>query len=142
MSRILVTAFLVVLLVLSFAERYATEYTVYVPTEEFAGARFICQKIPLSDTVWEGAWADPLAISRANVLDAPEIIGGDISGWAIPAVPGVHLQAAVESPRTRNFFLAHRTEEQLSATSELLYGMEHNMVYTSGDYHIYYYERK
>ncbi len=142
LSRILVTAFLVVLLVLSFAERYATEYTVYVPTEEFAGARFICQKIPLSDTVWEGAWADPLAISRANVLDAPEIIGGDISGWAIPAVPGVHLQAAVESPRTRNFFLAHRTEEQLSATSELLYGMEHNMVYTSGDYHIYYYERK
>jgi hypothetical protein len=140
LARILVAAFLVVLLVLSFAERYATEYTVYVPTEEFAGARFISQKIPLSDTVWEVGYLDPMVISRANVLDATKRIGGDISGWEIPPILGLFLQFAVESPRTMNFFNTHISAERLLATSELLYGTEHNMVYTSGDYHIYFYE--
>jgi hypothetical protein len=144
----IIITFLVVLMLLSFGERYAVEYVTYVPTEEFAGARFICSKIPLSSKVLDVALFDPAPRSMANSLTQPIIVGG-LMRWLQPdgsfywAEPGIQMNFAIESFRTRNLYFYHYGEEVWSIISEKFYQLNNSsIIYTCRDYRIYYYGDK
>jgi hypothetical protein len=137
----------VVLMLLSFGERYAPEYVTYVPTEEFAGARFICSKIPLSSKVMEVAPYDPAPWSMANSLTQPVIIGLQrylqSDGTLFWGEPGIHMNYAIESFRTRNLYLYHYGEVVWSIVNEKYYQPNNfDIIYTCRDYRIYSYGDK
>ena len=143
----IIISFLVVMMLLSFGERYAVEYVTYVPTEEFAGARFICSKIPLLSKVMEVAPFDPAPRSMANSLTQPIIVG--LQRYIQPdgsyywGEPGIHMNFAIESFRTRNLYFYHLGEEVWSIVSEKYYQPDNfNIIYSCRDYRIYSYGDK
>ncbi len=138
-GRVVVTVFMVVLLAMSFGERYQTEYVTYVPTADFAGARFITSKIPLSDTLYTPTYYNPSPMSRANVLEQPNLVSGTkpFGKYLQPAFP-----FAARSMRNENFVRFHGSEKDLSDITEAFYPYKGNIIYTNGDYQVYAYRYK
>lgn len=140
--KVTTTLLLVSLLVLSFAQYWAIEYVSYVPTEEFAGAKFVCSKIPKSEDVrvYYVVLYDPSPTSLANVLDGPKIVGkiGLLRGArAWEEYREGHIQFAVYSTRQKQQILFHYDDEGLPPTRERLYRDDHNVIYTNGDLQVY-----
>jgi len=143
LARVIVTSFLVVLLVMSFGERYTSEYVTYVPTQDFANARFVCDKIPLSLAGWvyEPSYKDPMPISRANRVDQPPMEGGrrvEHGGQGLsPRFP-----FAVRSTRTDRFMRFHWGEDTFRIITGAFYSTINNIIYTNGDSEIYAYRSR
>lgn len=140
--RVIVALLLVLLLVLSFAQYWAIEYVSYVPTEEFAGARFVCSEIPKSEDVrvYYVTQYDPAPTSMANVLTQPLIVGKIGLGRGAEAWEEYregHIQFAVWSTRQKQQILFHYGDEGLPPTLERMYRDDHNVIYSNGDLQIY-----
>ena len=134
-GRIAVIGFTVVLLTLSFSIRYSAEHVIYVPKVEYAGARFIADKIPASDRGFIVTGYDPGPPGMANSLHQLLFESSPIVLWA----PGDWIQFGVWSPRNERFVRYHNGDELLPAIYETYFGAKRDIVYTSGDYRIYSY---
>ena len=137
-GRIAVIGFMVILLALGFGIRYSAEHMIYVPKVEYAGARFICDKIPASDRGFIVTGYDPGPVSMANSLNEPCLEQSPIVLWA----PGDWIQFGVWSTRNERFVRYHHSDEPLPAIYETYFGAKRVIVYTSGDYDIYFYGYK
>ena len=134
--KVVVTIFLVVLLAMAFGVRYSMEYTCYVPTADFAGARFVCDKIPLSDTVYTPTAHSPSPMARANRPEQPNLVSGTkpTGRYLRPDFP-----FATRSVHNENFIRYHSTEKDASDIIEAFYPYKGNIIYTNGDYQVYAY---
>ncbi len=152
LPRTMVSCFLIVLLLLSFVERYSLEYRNYVPTEEWTVSTFIVDKIPTKDAVFRMPPWDPWVGSMANVyitpLERPMVSYNSkvwrrpedivVLGWADLPAPSF----GILSSRTENSFRYFNGDEELSLVLMNCFGSERDVIYDSGDLQIYGYDYK
>ena len=138
--RAITPLLLILLLVLSFAEYWAIEYVQYVPTEEFAGAKFVTSKMPPSGYTYYVVQHDPAPMSMANVLTQPPIagkVGLRRGARAWDKYQEGDFQFTVWSTRQKQQILFHYGDEALPRALERLYRDDHNVIYSNGDLQIY-----
>ena len=147
LPRAAVSGFLIVLLLLSFVERYSLEYRNYVPTTEWSNSTFVIDKIPSDDPLFRMPPYDPWLGSMANIFITPEerpmlSYNSDVwrtiddiktLGWANLEPP----RFGILSSRTKNAFRYFTGDEELSLVLTNLYGPERDVVYDNGDLQIY-----
>ena len=135
-GKVIIIAFMVILLVMSFGLRYTNEYVTYIPTGEFSGAQFACQRVPLESVVYDPAYLDPGFIARTNRLDIPYTAGGKSSDVLRLSS---RFPFAVKSIRTTNVIHFHYGERDFVAIAEAFYKDEDNIIYSNGEFQLYAY---
>lgn len=139
-----VVALLVLLLPLSFGIRYAQEFEYNLPSTEFAGARFVSDRLPLESTVFVGLRWSPSPQSMAYSPHQLQPHQADVSylagGWK-PGTEGIkrRIQYGSYGKRGETLVKFHKGEELWEIASYWMYVGRKNTVYANGSFEVYTY---